>query len=448
MRQAAAAPKGPPALRRLALNDTARSAGGLGYRLLVLLTLLNMLNFADRYLLVSFSHSVIADLQLSNFQFALLTGIAFTLFYAVFGLFSGALADRLHRPRLIALGFFLWSALTAVTGLARTFVHVALTRFFIGVGESLLTPAAMSMLSDTLPPNRRSLGAAIYYLGIPLGVGGSFLFAAIAGPALGWRGAFLLLGAIGAAGAVLMLWMADPPRGQLDAAELSPEAQRIGSLAESARGMTGALRTTPVLMLVLVGSAAAIFVQGAAVLDVVWWVKERGYSESGAQAILGAMFLVGGIVGALIGGIGAEWFRARGRAGRLLFLATAYLVVMPIGLAYRFVEPGTVPFYAFAFLFNASFMISYGATFPTVQELVPIRLRGASVAVLILCNNLLGQALGAAVAGLLADVFAARGAAQPLSWAISIAIVPGLLAVPAFYWAARLQARIADSNPA
>jgi MFS transporter, Spinster family, sphingosine-1-phosphate transporter len=430
------------------LNEIARGSSAPGYRLLALLTLLNMLNFADRYLLVSFSHSVIADLQLSNLQFALLTGIAFTLFYAVFGLFSGALADRWHRPRLIALGLFLWSALTAVTGVARSFAHVALTRFLIGVGESLLTPAAMSMLSDTLPPNRRSLGAAVYYLGIPLGVGGSFLFAAIAGPALGWRGAFLLLGAIGAVAAVLMLWMADPPRGKLDAAELSPEAQRIGSLAESARGMAGALRTTPVLVLVLVGSAAAIFVQGAAVLDVVWWVKERGYSEPRAQAILGAMFLVGGIVGVLIGGIGAEWFRARRPAGRLQFLAAAYLVAMPIGLAYRFVEPGTVLFYALAFLFNASFMISYGATFPTVQELVPIKLRGASVALLILCNNLLGQALGAATAGLLADVFAARGAAQPLSWAIFIAIVPGLLAVPAFYWAARLQARIANSNPA
>lgn len=432
------------------MNDTAAtSAGALGYRLLALLTLLNMLNFADRYLLVSFSHSVIADLQLSNFQFALLTGIAFTLFYAVFGLFSGALADRWHRPRLIALGVFLWSALTAVTGVSRSFAQVALTRFFIGVGESLLTPAAMSMLSDTLPPNRRSLGAAIYYLGIPLGVGSSFLFAAIAGPALGWRGAFVLLGAIGAAAAVLMLWMADPPRGKLDAAELSPEAQRIGSLAQSARGMAGALRTTPVLVLLLIGSAAAIFVQGAALLDVVWWVKERGYSEPRAQAILGAMFLVGGIVGVLLGGVGAEWFRARRPAGgRLLFLAAAYLVAMPIGLAYRFVEPGTVLFYALAFLFNASFMISYGATFPTVQELVPIKLRGASVALLILCNNLLGQGLGAAVAGLLADVFAARGAAQPLSWAIFVAIVPGFLAVPVFYWAARLQARIADSNPA
>lgn len=416
------------------------------YRLLALLTALNVLNFADRYLLVSFSHSVIADLRLTNFEFGLLTGFAFTLFYAVFGLFSGSLADRVHRPRLIAAGLLLWSALTAATGAARTFGQAAAARFCIGLGESVLTPAAMSMLSDTLPRHRRSLGAAIYYLGIPVGVGGSFLFAAAAGPALGWRGSFMLLGAVGVVAALLMLWLRDPPRGALDAADLSPEAQRIGSFAESARGMASALRTGPVLVLTLAGSAAAIFVQGAAVLDVVWWVKERGYSEAQAQRMIGVLFLVGGIFGVLAGGIGAEWCRARWRGGRLLFLAVAYLLVMPIGLAYRLVEPDTVLFYACAFLFNASFMISYGATFPAVQELVPIKLRGASVALLILCNNLLGQALGAAVAGLTADVFAARGVAEPLTWAIFVWIIPGLLAVPAFYCAARLQARMAASG--
>jgi MFS family permease len=407
-------------------------------KLLALLTLLNVLNFADRYLLVSFSPSIIAELRLTNFEFALLTGFVFTLFYAVFGLFAGSAADRWHRPRLIALGLALWSALTALTGAAHSFTHAAAARLFIGIGESILTPAAMSMLSDTLPQRRRSLGAAIYYLGVPVGVGGSFLFAAAAGPALGWRGSFALLGMVGVIAAVLLLWLRDPPRGALDAADLSLEAQRIGSFGESARGMAQALRATPVLVLTLAGSAAAIFVQGVAFLDVVWWVRERGFDETRAQRVIGAIFLVGGIVGALLGGVGADWFRARYRGGRLLFLAIVYLVVMPLGLAYRLVEPGPL-FYALAFVFNASFLISYGATFPTVQEAVPVRLRGASVALLILCNNLLGQALGAALAGLLADVLGARGVAEPLTWAIFLSLLPGLLTVPAFYWAAKLQ---------
>jgi len=339
------------------------------------------------------------------------------------------------------VGLALWSALTAATGAAAGFVHVAAARLFIGVGESLLTPAAMSMLSDTLPQHRRSLGASIYYLGVPLGVGGSFLFAAAAGPALGWRGSFTLLGAVGVLAAIAMLWMRDPPRGVLDAADMSPEAQRIGSFADSARGMARALRSTPVLVLTLVGSAAAVFAQGAAILDVVWWVRERGHDEAQTQRIVGALFLVGGIVGSLAGGFGAEWFRKRFAGGRLLFLAVAYAAILPLALVYRFVEPGNALFYALAFVFNASFMIPYGATFPTVQEVVPIKLRGASVAVLILCNNLLGQALGAASAGYLADVLTARGVAEPLTWAIFLTLLPALLTVPAFTWASRLQAR-------
>lgn len=421
------------------------SAAG-AYRLLALLTLLNVLNFADRYLLVSFSHSIIGDLGLSNFQFALLTGFAFTLFYAVFGLFAGSLADRLHRPRLIGAGLALWSALTAATGAATSFVHAAAARLCIGVGESVLTPAAMSMLSDTLPPHRRSMGAAIYYLGVPLGVGGSFLFAAAMGPVFGWRGTFALLGAIGVAGALAMLWMRDPPRGALDAADMSPEGLRIGSFGESARGMAQALRTTPVLVLTLVGSAAAIFAQGAAVLDVVWWVRERGHDEVQAQRIIGMLFLAGGVVGTLAGGIGAEWFRKRFAGGRLLFLAVAYALILPLALLYRFVEPGNALFYALAFVFNASFMIPYGAVFPTVQEVVPIKLRGASVAFLILCNNLIGQGLGAACAGLLADALAARGVAEPVTWAVFLSLLPALATVPAFYWAARMNAASARST--
>lgn len=380
---------------------------------------------------------------MTNFQFGLLTGFAFTLFYAVFGLFAGSLADRLHRPRLIAAGVILWSVLTAATGAARSFAHAAAARFCIGVGESVLTPAAMSMLSDTLPQHRRSLGAAIYYLGVPVGVGGAFLFAAAAGPTLGWRGSFVALGAFGALVALVLLWLRDPPRGLLDAGELSPEAQRIGSFGESARGMALALRTTPVLVLTLAGSAAALFAQGAAVLDVVWWVRERGYTEAQTQRTIGALFLIGGVVGSLAGGIGAEWFRKRFAGGRLLFLAVAYALILPLALLYRFVEPGSALFYALAFVFNASFMIPYGAVFPTVQEVVPVKLRGASVAVLILCNNLIGTALGAAVAGLLADVLAARGVAEPLTWAIFLSLLPALLTVPAFWWASRLQARAA-----
>jgi MFS transporter, Spinster family, sphingosine-1-phosphate transporter len=293
------------------------------------------------------------------------------------------------------------------------------------------------MLSDRLPPARRGLAAGVYYLGIPIGIGSAFIFSGLMGPVLGWRGTFVALGAIGLAGALLTLLVRDPPRG--GAEPLGAELLPIGSLRDSAVAMGRVLRTTPVLVLVLVGSASAIFVQGAAVLDIVWWVQERGYTESRAQQITGAIFLCGGFVGALIGGLGADWAYRRRRGGRLLFLAVVYLLAAPIGVIYRlYATPDTPLFYALAVVGAAAFMVPYGATFSTVQEVVPVNLRGAAMALLILFNTLLGQAAGSACVGYLADLFAARGMAQSLTWAIFVAGLPGVISIPAFWWASRL----------
>ena len=252
----------------------AMNAQRSGYALLAALTLLNVLNFADRLLLMGFGPSIIKDLELSYQQFGLLTGLVFSLAYVLFGLFAGSLADRHHRPRLIAAGLALWSALTAATGLATSFLQAALARAFIGVGEAVLTPAAMSMLSDRLPPHRHGMAAGVYYLGIPVGVGLSFIFAGLMGPVLGWRGTFVALGLTGVAASTLVLLMRDPPRG--GSSPLGPEGQPIGSFRDSAAGLWQVLRSNPVLGLTLAGGASAIFVQGVAVLYIVWWVQERG----------------------------------------------------------------------------------------------------------------------------------------------------------------------------
>ncbi|HAU03162.1 MAG TPA: MFS transporter, partial [Porticoccaceae bacterium] len=116
--------------------------------ILVFLMLLNILNMVDRNLIASFGPRIIEDLQLTDAQFGLLTGLVFVFFYAIMGLFMGALADRVHRPRLIAAGLILWSVLTAVSGAAKNFLQIGVSRLFIGVGESAMTPASMSIISD------------------------------------------------------------------------------------------------------------------------------------------------------------------------------------------------------------------------------------------------------------------------------------------------------------
>lgn len=196
------------------------------YVLAVLVTVY-ALNFLDRQILAILAERIKADLRVSDAQLGYLYGTVFAVFFAVFGIPLARLADVWDRRRLIVWGLATWSAMTALSGLARTFPQLALARIGVGVGEASANPAAYSLLSDTFPPARRATALAVYasglYLGAGLGlvVGGLVVGrwdAAFAGGAApfdlhGWQVAFL---AVGIPGVLLALWvrtLREPVRG-------------------------------------------------------------------------------------------------------------------------------------------------------------------------------------------------------------------------------------------
>ena len=172
------------------MNQEEQGASVGDYGFLMFLTLLNVMNFVDRQLLASFANWIVPDLGLTNTEFGLLTGLIFIFFYSVAGVFMGVLADRVNRTRLIAAGLALWSALTALSGMAKGFVSLAIPRLFIGVGESIMTPTAMSLLADRFPSSRLGFASGVYYMGVPIGVAASLFVVAYLEPLLGWRGCF------------------------------------------------------------------------------------------------------------------------------------------------------------------------------------------------------------------------------------------------------------------
>jgi MFS family permease len=382
---------------------------------------LNVLNFVDRQLLQSFIVDVRRDLNLSYFEFSLLTGVAFSVFYTVAGLFMGALADRTNRARLIAVGVFVWSALTAATGFVRSFWEMALARSFIAVGESTLTPSATSMLADVFDNRRHGLVMSVYYLGIPIGAGGSLLIAGLLGPAIGWRGCFIALGILGVTLALLCLLLRDP-RDKRQAAA-SPSAQaNIG-----ARGLARTLRETPSLALVLLGAVLLIFPQGALMLDQAWLVQERGYAVEEAQTKFGALFLAAGIVGSLASGWISDAMFQRSPAGRLWFLVICFGLATPISIAFRLVPPDTPMFYAMAAFGSMIIMAPYGPIIATVQDLSPPQARATAVALTVLLMSLLGTALGSLAAGALGDWLTQERIAQPLTATLIVCSSVGAL---------------------
>jgi len=389
--------------------------------ILLFLLLLNILNMVDRTLITSFGTAIITDLGLSDSQFGLLTGPIFVFFYSIMGLFMGALADRVHRPRLIAAGLVLWSALTTVSGVAKKFAQIGVARLFIGVGESAMAPSAISMISDMFPKAKRGTATGIYYLGVPLGAGASFIVAGILGPMIGWRNCFLLLGGLGLVLALVLLFIKDPERGAMEEKGTKVDQQESligGNWRSIVSDVFQVVKSTPALAWTMVGAVFLHIPLGAGQFAIVWLERERGFGIGEISATYGLVYIIFGTAGTFLGGILSDWYQARYRGGRVRFLALLMLAVTPLLILFRFVEPSSALFYIgmAAGMFSVSSF--YGPAFSTVQDLTPVRLRGVMTGLLLVACNLLGLGIGAMMTGVLSDVFSANNIFEPLTKAL------------------------------
>lgn len=411
------------------------------YGFLAFLTVLNVMNFVDRQLLQSFANFIVPELGLTNTQFGLLTGFAFILFYAFMGLFMGAAADMFHRPRLVAAGLALWSVLTAVSGAARGFVSLAIPRMFIGVGESVLTPTSMSMLSDRFPASKLGFAAGAYYMGVPIGVGVSLMIAGYLGPAIGWRNCFYALGAIGLVLAVVMLFVKETPRKHqtpaqdVHAEDPAPvERPKLKAIFATA---FRALKHCPALALTMAGGVALHFILGAAAFDQLWYVQERGFDRAYIAQMTGWIAVIAGVLGNLFGGAGSDWYYRKTGNGRAMFLFWIMLLLAPANIAYRLVPPDSIWFWVGVFVGFFQLGCFYGPTFSSVQELVPPQIRATVVAFYILMLNLVGLGFGITAGGYCIDVMLEAGVAEPYTWTLVVFTLISLLAIPLFFVAGR-----------
>ena len=333
------------------------------YAVLCLLTVINVMNFVDRQLLASFANFIVPDLGLSNTQFGLLTGFAFIVFYSVMGLFMGTLADRLHRPRLLAFGLALWSGLTAASGAAKGFVTMLIPRMLVGVGESVATPTAMSMLADRFPSRQLGFAAGFYYMGVPIGVAASLLIAGYLGPAIGWRACFYLLGGIGLLLAVGLLFLGETPRKGIDTAQ--PEKLKFREIIKI---LHSSLTQSPALMCTIAGGVAFHFILGAAAFDQLWFVNERGF-ERAEIARHSGWLAARGVFGNLLGGwLGDKW-QQNFKTGRPMFLFWTSLLLSPFAIAYRLVPADHILFDLGIFLGFVQLGLFYGRLFQPCRNL-------------------------------------------------------------------------------
>lgn len=205
--------------------------GAYAWYALGVLVLVYSLNFIDRQILSILAEDIKRDLGLEDAQIGFLYGTAFAVFYALFGIPLGRLADSWYRGRLMAMGLALWSSMTALSGFAGSLGMLAVARIGVGIGEASASPAAYSMISDYFPKEKRATALSIYSSGLYIGGGlslpiGGFVLSrwnsAFPVPAeaplglAGWQAAFL---AVGIPGLLLALWilsLKEPQRGASD----------------------------------------------------------------------------------------------------------------------------------------------------------------------------------------------------------------------------------------
>lgn len=401
---------------------------GSAWRLLAFLTSLNILNFVDRMLIASLAPLLIADLGLTRAQIGLLTGFGFVFFYTFVGLFLGMAADRFKRLPLIAAGLALWSAMTALSGWARSFVQLAIPRIFVGIGEATLTPASISMLSDAFPPRRLGLAVGVYYAGIPLGLACALISSSLIAPRYGWRFSFFALGIIGLLATGLIFLIKEPQRRALAARTDGSTAKERPSMRELLGDLMAALRDRPALTLALAGGSLLCYGSGAALHGVTWLVEERGFKYADAAFRAGIVAVLAGFLGNVAGGAFGDACARRFPAGRLwsLVIMTAFFT-LPAWLFYS-VAPGSMLWYGCWFLTSAGTTAWFGALFSAYQELSPAHTRSTVVAFALLVLNLLGVGPGPLITGMIGD---ARGLTSGLLISVGItalAIIPFALA--------------------
>ena len=424
-------PPQPPAYRRAAVS---------------LLLVLFALSFLDRQIINILAEPIKAELDLADWQIGLMSGLAFAVLYTLAGSPIARLADRAHRPRIIGVAVVLWSLFTASCGFVGSFVQLLAARVGVGIGEAGLTPPATSLIMDYAPPEKRASTLAHYHMGVPLG---SLLGLALGGLLfdwVGWRHAFLIVGAPGVLMGVAAMLILREPRSR-GGAVVATQDRRPG-YGDTFRALA---RIRSYRLFVLATAFQAFVSYGQAPFVASFFFRQHGAQLADMAASVGlqrAGFLglalglahgVAGLLGVWLGGQLADRI-ARGDVrhyGTVPSMA-ALLTIPTFIIAIITPDAGfALLLLAVPSLFNAMW---FGPVHTTQQSVVPKEMRATATAVLLLILNLIGLGLGPLAVGLLSDWLGVgwklgpgRGVQVALMMASFVALVPAWL----FYTARR-----------
>lgn len=416
------------------IGESQERPGAYAWYVLAILTVVLVVSYIDRQILAILAEPIKQDLGFSDTQLGFLTGFAFAIVYSTFGVVIARFADKHNRISIVSIAIAFWSIMTALCGLASTFIQMMLARMGVALGEAGTVPPAHSLIADFFNENRRGLALAIYTMGSTIGAGLGYLIGGWINDAMGWRQAFWVVGIPGVLLAVFVRTTLRDPR------RVKTTAIRQESLRMLPRELWQALRilwNLPSYRYAVIGFAIYGYATwGLATWHGVYLIRVHELSSAEAGSYLFAAAMVGGCIGILICGFATDRLTQRDPRYFLWIPSCALIAITPISLVmYLSDDTSLVGRLLFSWEFCSVF--AGPPIFAAVLSIVPDSVRTTAVAINLLLLNFIGMGFGPQTVGILSDLYSSWAGEGSVRFALGTIAIGQLIAAVVFFVGAK-----------
>lgn len=374
-------------------------------RLLFMLSLvaINTCSSIDRVAIITIGPAIKQDLRLTDFQFGLIAGFGFALFYAFLGLPIARLADTCNRVKLIGWAIAIWSLFLMLSGQVRSFLQLMACRIAVGIGEAGVQPPSVSLVSDLYPPERRGFALGLLSLGVPIGTLAGAIGAGYLTQTLSWRTTFLLIGLPGIVLAALV-WTFLSDRPGAAGKDIRKEARTAPSLAALSRD----LGRRPSFWQLLAGIALTnVVVNGLGAFLPQYFARVSQLSLGRVGVIYGSIGAGATLVGYFFGGAAVDWISRRDSRWYVWISAIGCVASVPLYVS-SFMVAQPVVATALLALASVCIFLYYTPTQVVLQNMAQPQTRATVAFVFFLVVGLVGVGFGPVLVGWASDWFASR----------------------------------------
>jgi MFS transporter, Spinster family, sphingosine-1-phosphate transporter len=379
---------------------------------LALLTALNLLNYVDRSVLFAVQDLVKAEFHQSDVAFGMLTSVFF-IFYMCAAPFMGPLAEKFSRKYVIIAGALIWSGATLLTAFTHDFTGLVIRHTLVGIGEASFVILSPTFVADMFPESQRGRVMGVFYLAIPVGTALGYVLGGFMGPAYGWRVPFYVGAAPGALLAFLLFFIPEPPYGQFDHVEKSPNRDTVRGLIKN-----------PAFLTATFGMAMMTFALGGLQVWMPTFLhRVHGYTLEKANLLFGVSIAVNGLVASLAGGWLSDALLRKTRAAH--YLVSAVSLALGIPAMWIAIHADGTRMVVAIFVAEFLLLLNTGPLNAAVINSVGAHIRAAALAVNIFIFHLLGDVPSASLIGYVSDRYSLRLAfvAPVVATALSSAIL-------------------------